>query len=130
MRLGIQPGFGFGNGLKARNDAIFVVIKPNAEVNFVASGIVFETLHQRQDRIARIGVNFLKHEGILQVYSGKKNTINRKRRKIERDVCPSSSGALTRLSPAGLRNPHKNMRAQSVPSPLRERVRVRGKMQL
>lgn len=68
VRLCINPGFRFGNGFKLRNDALFVVIQTDAEIHFVATRILFETLHKRKNRVASVGVNFLKHAVVLQVY--------------------------------------------------------------
>ena len=68
MRLRVQTRFSFRNGLQLRNDPVFIVIKPDAQVHFIGARIFFETLHQRQNRVARIGVNFLKHAEVLLVY--------------------------------------------------------------
>jgi len=57
----VKTRFGFGNGFQLRNDAVLVVIKTDAEVHFVAARIFFETLHQGEDRVAGVGVYFLKH---------------------------------------------------------------------
>ncbi|SWI86025.1 Uncharacterised protein [Klebsiella pneumoniae] len=68
MRLSIKARLRFGNRLQLRNNAVFVVIKTDAEVYFVTTWIVFKTLHQGENGIASVGVNFLKHVMFLQVY--------------------------------------------------------------
>jgi thiamine biosynthesis lipoprotein ApbE len=45
VRRSVQPRFSLGDGLQLRNDAVFVVIKANAQVHFIAAGIFFKTLH-------------------------------------------------------------------------------------
>ena len=70
MRLGVKTCFRFGNRLQLRNDAVFVVIKTDAEIYFVTTRIVFKTLHQGENGVASVGVNFLKHAMFLQVYMG------------------------------------------------------------
>ena len=70
MRLGIEARLSCGNRLQLRNNAVFVVIKTDAEIYFVTTRIVFKTLHQGENGVASVGVNFLKHGMFLQVYMG------------------------------------------------------------
>jgi hypothetical protein len=59
--LTLQAGLSLLNGLKARNDGLLVIIQPDAEIHFVSAFVLMESLHQRQDRVARVGVNVLEH---------------------------------------------------------------------
>ncbi len=68
MRLGVQARLRFGHGLQLWDQAVFVVVQADAEVYLIATGIFFETLHQRQNGVASVGVNVLKHAVVLQVY--------------------------------------------------------------
>ena len=45
-------------------------VQPDTQVDFVASRVFFEAFHQRKNRVAGVGVNFLKHAMYLQVYMG------------------------------------------------------------
>ena len=65
VRLGIQAGLRLGNRLQLRDNALFVVVEADAEIDLVAAGIVFEFFHQREDGIAGVGVNVLKHAMVL-----------------------------------------------------------------
>ena len=68
MRLRDQTRFGFRHRLQLWNDAVFVVVQPDTQVDFVASRVFFEAFHQRKNGVASVGVNFLKHAMVLQVY--------------------------------------------------------------
>ena len=45
VRLRVKARFGLGHRLKLRNNAIFVVVQADAEVNFVAARIFFKAFH-------------------------------------------------------------------------------------
>ena len=45
VRLRVQTRFGFRHRLQLWNDAVFVVVQPDTEVNFVAARIFFEAFH-------------------------------------------------------------------------------------
>ena len=70
MRPGVQACFRFRHRLQLRDNAVIVVVQPDTQVDFVASRIFFEAFHQRKNRVAGVGVNFLKHAMYLQVYIG------------------------------------------------------------
>ena len=70
MRLGVQACFRFRHRLQLRDNAVIVVVQPDTQVDFVASRVFFEAFHQRKNRVAGVGVNFLKHAMYLQVYMG------------------------------------------------------------
>ena len=63
LLLTLQPVSGLTDRLQLGNNGLLVIVQPDAEVNFVCPGILLKGFHQRQDRIARIGVNVLKHSG-------------------------------------------------------------------
>lgn len=63
VQLALQPVNGLTDRLQLRNDGLLVIVQPDAKVNFVCPGILLKGLHQRQDRIARVGVNVLEHSG-------------------------------------------------------------------
>ena len=63
LLLTLQPVSGLTDRLQLGNNGLLVIVQPDAEVNFVCPRILLKGFHQRQDRIARIGVNVLKHSG-------------------------------------------------------------------
>ncbi len=61
MRLGLELRFCGGNRLELRNDALLVVVEADAEIDFISARILFKGFYQRQNRIAGVGKNVLKH---------------------------------------------------------------------
>jgi len=52
---------GLLNGVELRNHAFFVVIQADREIDLVRARIGLEGFHQRQDRVASVGINVLEH---------------------------------------------------------------------
>ncbi|MNE59696.1 hypothetical protein D3C80_1548080 [compost metagenome] len=61
----VQLRFRCGNRLHLRDNTPLVIVKADTQVNLVRTCVFFECFHQRQDRIACIGINVLEHGVVL-----------------------------------------------------------------
>ena len=69
LGLGLELFFCGGDCLQLRNNALLIVVEADAEIHFIRARILFKGFHQRQNRIAGVGINVLKHGADLHVWS-------------------------------------------------------------